>query len=87
MSAPWPGSSWGLRTAASRPTVVRAGLSGPGRLAVTGMTAVRVGALAVEHGIVILELGTRRPTLGEVLAEPCAASRTVSAEAGPQGGR
>ncbi|MFF2787380.1 ATP-binding cassette domain-containing protein [Streptomyces sp. NPDC058049] len=68
-------------------TVVRAGLSRPGRLAVTGMTAERVGALATEHGIVILELGTRRPALEEVLGELCAASRTVSAEAGPEGGR
>ncbi|MFD9478744.1 ATP-binding cassette domain-containing protein [Streptomyces nojiriensis] len=70
-----------------RATVVRAGLSRPGRLAVTGMTAERVGALATEHGIVILELGTRRPALEEVLGELCAASRTVSAEAGPEGGR
>lgn len=68
-------------------TVVRARLSGPGRLAVTGMTAERVGALATEHGIVILELDTRKPTLEEVLGELCAASRTVSAEAGSEGGR
>ncbi|MFG2233063.1 ABC transporter ATP-binding protein [Streptomyces sp. NPDC048723] len=68
-------------------TVVRAGLSGPGRLAVNGVTAERVGALATEHGIVILELDTRRPTLEEVLGELCAASRTVSAEYGPEGGR
>ncbi|WP_314244909.1 hypothetical protein [Streptomyces sp. DSM 40907] len=60
---------------------------GPGRLAVTGMTAERVGALATEHGIVILELDTRRPTLEEVPGELCAASRTVSAESGPEGGR
>ncbi|MFF4421809.1 hypothetical protein ACFY04_13635 [Streptomyces sp. NPDC001549] len=68
-------------------TVVRAGLSGPGRLAVTGMTPEGVGALATEHGIVILELDTRRPTLEEVLDELCAISRTVSAESGPEGGR
>lgn len=68
-------------------TVVRARLSGPGRLAVTGMTAERVGALATEHGIVILELDTRRPTLEEVLGELCAGSRAVSAESRPDGGR
>ncbi|MFG2485381.1 MULTISPECIES: ABC transporter ATP-binding protein [Streptomyces] len=68
-------------------TVVRARLSGPGRLAVTGMTAERVGALATEHGIVILELDTRRPTLEEVLGELCAGSRTVSARSEPVGGR
>ncbi|MEU7729307.1 hypothetical protein AB0B78_29340 [Streptomyces sp. NPDC040724] len=55
--------------AAEGATVVRAGLSGPGRLAVTGMTAERVGALATEHGIVVLELDTRRPSLEEVLHE------------------
>ncbi|MFG2988106.1 ATP-binding cassette domain-containing protein [Streptomyces sp. NPDC048257] len=55
--------------------VVRARLSGPGRLAVTGMTAERVGALATEHGIVILELDTRRPSLEEVLGELCADGR------------
>ncbi|MET9689428.1 hypothetical protein ABZY81_13230 [Streptomyces sp. NPDC006514] len=68
-------------------TVVRARLSGPGRLAVTGMTAERVGALATAHGIVILELDTRRPTLEEVLGELCAGSRAVSARCRPDGGR
>ncbi|WP_051837119.1 ABC transporter ATP-binding protein [Streptomyces sp. NRRL F-2580] len=56
-------------------TVVRARLSGAGRLAVTGMTAERVGALATEHGIVVLELDTRRPSLEEVLDELAAGAR------------
>ncbi|MFF4263763.1 ABC transporter ATP-binding protein [Streptomyces virginiae] len=68
-------------------TVVPARLSGPGRLAVTGTTAERVGALATEHGIMILELDTLRPSLEEVLGELCAASRAVSAPSGPGGGR
>lgn len=67
--------------------MVRARLSGPDRLAVTGMTAERVGALATEHGIVILELDTRRPSLEEVLGELCAGSRAVSARSRPGGGR
>ncbi|MFF4432710.1 ABC transporter ATP-binding protein [Streptomyces sp. NPDC001513] len=56
-------------------SVVRARLSGAGRLAVTGMTAERVGALATEHGIVVLELDTRRPSLEEVLDELAAGAR------------
>ncbi|MFJ7586583.1 ABC transporter ATP-binding protein [Streptomyces sp. NPDC097617] len=68
-------------------SVVRASRSGPGRLAVTGMTAERVGALATEHGIVILELDTRKPTLEEALAELCAGPRVVSAPCAPAGGR
>lgn len=61
--------------AAEGATVVRAGLSGPGRLAVAGMTAERVGALATEHGIVVLELDTRKPSLEEVLHELAAGAR------------
>ncbi|MGW6981043.1 ABC transporter ATP-binding protein [Streptomyces sp. NPDC054932] len=68
-------------------TVVRSAPSGPGRLAVTGTTAERVGALATEHGIVILELDTRRPTLEEVLDELCAGSGVVPAGSGPDAGR
>ncbi|MDX3535598.1 hypothetical protein PV721_14735 [Streptomyces sp. MB09-01] len=41
----------------------------------TGMTAERVGALATEHGIVVLELNTRRPSLEEVLHELAAGAR------------
>ncbi|MFE1869494.1 ABC transporter ATP-binding protein [Streptomyces sp. NPDC059496] len=67
--------------------VVRARLSGPDRLAVTGMTAERVGALATEHGIAILELDTRRPSLEEVLGELCAGSRAALARSRPDGGR
>ncbi|WP_327418867.1 ABC transporter ATP-binding protein [Streptomyces sp. NBC_01233] len=61
--------------AAEGATVVRAALSGRGRLAVTGMTAEHVGALATEHGIVLLELDTRRPSLEEVLHELAAGAR------------
>lgn len=39
------------------------------------MTAERVGALATEHGIVVLELNTRRPSLEEVLHELAAGAR------------
>ncbi|MFB7259294.1 hypothetical protein [Streptomyces nojiriensis] len=67
--------------------VVPAGLSGPGRLAVTGMAAGRVGAPAAGHGIVILELGARRPMLEGVPGALCSGSRTVSAGTGPDGGR
>ncbi|MFD9366111.1 ABC transporter ATP-binding protein [Streptomyces sp. NPDC060020] len=64
--------------AAAGATVVRARLSGAGRLAVTGMTAERVGALATEHGIVVLELDTRRPSLEEVLDELAAGAREIA---------
>lgn len=50
-------------------TVVRTGAAGRERLAVTGMTAERVGALATEHRIVILELDTRTPSPEEALRE------------------
>lgn len=50
-------------------TVVRSGPAGREQLAVTGTTAERVGALAIEHRIVILELDTRPPSPEEALQE------------------
>ncbi|MEV7440790.1 hypothetical protein AB0O22_06515 [Streptomyces sp. NPDC091204] len=64
--------------AAAGATVVRARLSGAGRLAVTAMTAERVGALATEHGIVVLELDNRRPSLEEVPDELAAGAREIA---------